>query len=102
GLPVVLNMIICDAAHRDPGSGKWTLLGLFNSISSPSFPTIHQQLIAYVALTNAVGKVPLRFQIVASDRKDEVLYKAEAELNVTDRLPVVDLGIAARNIHFVR
>lgn len=101
-LPVVLNMVICDGAHRDLGTAKWTLLGIFSSVTASAFPTTHPQMIAYIALTRAFGKVPLRFQIVAADRKEEVLYKGDAELTVSEPLPVVDLVIAARNVNFTR
>jgi hypothetical protein len=101
-LPVVLNMVICDGAHRDLGTGKWSLLGIFSSVTSSAFPTTHPQMIAYIALSRAFGRVPLRFQIVPADRKDEVLYTGEAELTVTDPVPVVDLVIAARSVNFKR
>ncbi len=97
-----LNMLICDGAHRDPGSGKWTLLGLFNSINSNGFPTKHPQLLIYLALAGAEGKVPLRLQIVASDRKDEPVYKIEAELTVNDPKVVADLVVPVRDVVFTK
>jgi hypothetical protein len=100
--PTVANLLVCDGAHRDPGSGKWTLLGLFNSINSKGFPITHPQMICYVAVTNVKGKMPLRLQIVASDRKDEVFYKVEAELTVNDPKGVAELVIPIQRVTFVR
>ena len=101
-VPNALNMLICDGAHRDPGSGKWTLLGLFNSINSSGFPTSHPQMVVYLALNNVNGKVPLRFQIVASDRKEEPLFKIEAELTVGDPRVVADLVVPIRGVTFTK
>ncbi len=100
--PIVTNMLICDGAHRDPGSGKWTLLGLFNSITSKGFPITHQQMVCYVAVTNVKGKIPLRLQIVPSDRKDEVFYRVEADLTVNDPKGVAELVIPVQRVTFVR
>ena len=98
----LLNMLICDGAHREPGSGKWTLLGLFNSINAGAFPTSHPQMIAYLALRGAEGKIPLRLQMVAADRKDEPLFKIEAELTVGDPRLVADLVIPVRGVTFTK
>lgn len=91
-VPNLVNMLTCDGAHRNPGSGKWSLLGLFNSISTSGFPTVHPQMFVYLAVQGK-GKVPLRMQVVAGDRKEEPLYKIEAELTVGDPRIVAELVV---------
>jgi hypothetical protein len=98
----LLNMLICDGAHREPGSGKWTLLGLFNSINAGGFPTTHPQMVVYLAIKGAEGKIPLRVQIVPSDRKEEPLIKIEAELTVNDPRAVADLVVPLRGTTFTK
>lgn len=100
--PTVINMLICDGVHRDPGSGKWTLLGLFNSINAATYPVTHPQLFAYVAIAGANGKMPLRFQMVAADRKEEPLLKLEAELTVNDPKVVADMVVPIRGCTFTK
>src|SRR5580700_10367294 len=100
--PTIANMLICDGAHRDPGSGKWTLLGLFNSINSKGFPITHPQMFCYVAVTGVKGKIPLRLQFVAADRKEEAIYKIEAELTVNDPKGVAELVIPIQRVVFNR
>jgi hypothetical protein len=95
-------MLICDGAHRDPGSGKWTLLGLFNSINAAVYPVTHAQMVAYVAIAGANGKVPLRFQMVSADRKEEALFKIEAELTVNDPRVVADMVVPVRGCTFTK
>jgi hypothetical protein len=97
-----LDMIICDGAHRDPGSGKWTLLGIFNSITTSAFPTAHPQFIVYLALKCPEGKVPLSFRLVAADRRDEPLFRADAELTVQDAAAVSELAVPFRGLAIPR
>ncbi len=98
----LLNMLICDGAHRDPGSGKWTLLGLFNSINAAGFPTSHPQMIVYLAMKGVEGKMPVRLQIVASERKDDPVYKLDAELSVADPRVVADVALPVRGATFAQ
>ncbi len=98
----LLNMIVCDGAHRDTASGKWTLLGVFNSVSASGFPITHPQFIVYIALRATSGKTLLRVQIVATDKADEMLYKIEAELVVQDPQAVTDVVVPIRNLTFTR
>jgi len=101
-VPTLLNMLTCDGAHRDPGSGKWSLLGLFNSITTSGFPTVHPQMFVYLAIQGAQGKVPLRMQVVASDRKEEPLFKIEAELTVGDPRIVAELVVPFQRVTFTK
>src|SRR5579862_2902196 len=87
-LPMAVTLLLCDGAHRDLATGKWTLLGLFNSMQARTYPMTHPQMVAYLALTDANGRVPLRFQIVDADESDEPLFLVDAELTVTDPLEV--------------
>jgi hypothetical protein len=99
-LPIALTLLICDGAHRDPSTGKWTLLGLFNSIHARDFPITHPQLIAYLALTEARGTVPIRFQIVDTDESESLLFHVDTELKVNDPRVVADVVIPIRDVKF--
>src|SRR5271157_5630994 len=91
--PTLINLLLCDGAHRDPSTGKWTLLGLFNSLTSKGFPATQPQMVCYVAVTNVKGKIPLRLQIVPGDRKDEVFFKAEGNLTGNDPRAVAEWSL---------
>lgn len=63
--PYCLAMLLCDNVHRDRSTGKCTILGTFNELSSREFPCTTGFFI-YFALTDGVGKVQLRFRIAES------------------------------------
>ena len=82
--PYPLSMVICDACHRDPGTGKFFLLGLFSAISAPSFPFSHSQLVVYTSVTDGLGIVDLKLQFVEVSNDDEVLVELSQEANFDD------------------
>ena len=92
-VPMALTLLICDGAHRCPATGKWTLLGLFNSIQAMQFPTEHGQMVAYLALTDANGRVPIRFQIVDDEGDENPLFQIDAELVTNDPRTVAEVVI---------
>ncbi len=98
--PMPLTLLICDAAHCDPSTGKWSLLGLFNSIHSVDFPCLHPELVAYLALTDANGKVALRFQIIDEQEIAEPLIVLDAELTADDPRQVAEIVIPLRDVVF--
>lgn len=77
-------MVICDACHRDPGTGKFFLLGLFSTIGATSFPFNHVQLVVYTAVTDGLGKVVLKLQFVEVSNEDDVLAETSQEANFDD------------------
>jgi hypothetical protein len=100
--PTLLNMLTCDATHRDPGSGKWFLLGLFSSISSGGFPFAFREMFVYLTIQGAQGKVPLRLQVVASDRKEEPVFKIDLEMTVAEPRVLAELVVPLRGIVFTK
>lgn len=99
-IPIALTLLVCDGAHRDPSTGKWTLLGLFNSIHANEYPSQHAQMVAYLAMTDVNGKVPLRFQIVDADESEPPLLQMDAELVVLDPRAVADVVIPIHDVTF--
>lgn len=63
--PYCLAMVLCDAAHRDPATGKWTILGTFSTVGSQQYPT-QIQMCAYWSITDVVGSIDLTLRLVDS------------------------------------
>lgn len=61
--PYCLAMVLCDAVHRDPSTGKFTLLGTFSNFAAPTYPA-DVSLAVYFAITDGVGKTTLRLQLI--------------------------------------
>ena len=53
--PVVLSMLACDHIWRDPSSGKWCLMGVFEWLHSAEEPLKDVSLEVYAQLTNLHG-----------------------------------------------
>ena len=82
--PGVLALVICDAIWRDPWSGKFTIIGTYDSIKAKVFPVHHPIISVYSALTNGRGKVPLKVRIVDVDEEREPVAELEQEIEFPD------------------
>lgn len=101
-VPSLLNLILCDGAHRDPGLGKWTLLGMFNAFNLNRFPATYPHMCLYVAVNGIAGQVPVRLQISPADRPDEPILKMDLEVKSANARVVADLVVPLRNVTFTK
>lgn len=86
-------MIVCDAIHRDPGTGKFTILGTFSNIFAHSYPATHAQLFLYVALTDGRGKVPINVVLVDVEEQQPPLFTGDIEIEFPDPRAVHELAL---------
>jgi len=56
-------MVICDGVHRDPTTGKITILGTFSNFAATRYPA-QIQFFIYFAVTDGLGPTTLRIQIL--------------------------------------
>jgi len=77
-------MILADHVHRDPASGKFFILGTYNSLLAPSFPRVCQNLVVYCALTDGHGRIPLRLVLTDADEELGAICAAEGTAQVND------------------
>jgi len=61
--PYCLAMVLCDATHRDPTTGKFTILGTFDVFTAREFPA-SLDLGVYFAVTDGQGAYRLCLQLV--------------------------------------
>lgn len=93
--PYCLAMLLCDAIHQDPATGKHTLLGTFSTVTAAQFPA-HIQLCVYFAVTDGQGKVPLKLRIVdseadiAGNAAAPVIETSDIEVDFPDPLMVCE------------
>jgi len=50
--PQVLAWLTCDGVHIDPGSGKYTILGVFSNIHAREFPVTHPHMVWFLTITD--------------------------------------------------
>jgi hypothetical protein len=82
--PLVQSMILADAIHRDPSTKKHSILGTYNAIGSPRFPTAQNPLRLYVALTDAHGPTTLRIRVTDMDEVYGSLHESVHTVNLPD------------------
>jgi len=100
--PVVLAMVVCDAIHQDPATGKCTLLGTFSTLTARSFPAVHPMMAVHVALTDGHGQTRIRLCLVAVQSDEQRLFDQEGTINFPDPRAVAEINFGLRNLSFPR
>lgn len=98
--PLTLALVICDGCWRDPYTGKYTLIGTFSTITGEAFPLTHPILTVYIALTDGLGRVPIRLQLVDVNEEEEPLFVQEGQLEFPDPRVVCELVFVAEGLQF--
>jgi hypothetical protein len=99
--PVMNAMLTCDKVITEAGTGKKSLIGIFESINAGSFPCVHSALSVYIKLTNALGQY--RFHMNLSDlENDTVIGSGEIpdEVVIRDPLDIHELIFDLRGLKF--
>ena len=64
--PYCLAMVLCDIAHRDPATNKYSILGTFSSYASSAYPA-QVGLCVYYSITDGLGPTTVRLQLIDSE-----------------------------------
>ena len=88
--PVLTGPVLCDLAARDPSSGKWNLIGIFNQLGAARFPT-QRPLSVYLKLSDAQGNYRLEIRFVQVSTGSQ-LAVASANLQIKDWLASQDIA----------
>jgi hypothetical protein len=98
--PSIKALLVCDAVAQESGTGKKSILGLFNYINVGSFPCSHPQMAVYFCIVDAEGLYNFRLELVRLNT-DEIIAKGEfGPLEVKDRFQVLDASITLRGLIF--
>jgi hypothetical protein len=74
--PSLVHTIICDDVRQELG-GKFSLMGLFETVSAPSFPVVHPRFAIVNEWAGGRGEFHCRVRLLAPDRKT-VLSESES------------------------
>lgn len=92
-IPSVLATLLCDWIIVEQGTAKKTLVGLFDGLSSSSFP-ISRPVSFYARLTDLEGHYHFTLRIVRLDGdNEELMAGAEFESNADDRLGILEVAL---------
>ncbi len=97
-VPVLVAILVCDVAVRDPATGKHSLIGIFDRIWAQKFPT-RRTLFLYIKLADAQGRYNLEARFLRSQTGEE-LVRAKGEAEISDRLIAADFSIQLPPVEF--
>jgi hypothetical protein len=90
-IPNVLAMLVCDQIIAEQGTGKKSLIGIFDNIFAAAYPT-QARLAVYVKLADAHGSYKFRVRLVKL--KDETaVADINANANIPDQTMPTELAI---------
>ncbi len=78
--PRLTYTILCDDVRQELG-GKFSLMGLFESIYANAFPAIHPRFAIVNEWTGGKGEFRVTIRLLSTNKK-EVLSESEATLNL--------------------
>lgn len=84
--PQLLAWLTCDAAHIDPNSGKYTILGVFSNIKAQRFPVTHPLMVWFLTITDvSPGTHKMRISMGLDPRSMQSLierpFESQSPLN---------------------
>lgn len=97
--PQVIALLVCDAVHRDPSTGKHFLMGCFNALTARSFPARHPHLAVHVAVTEGYGALRLEVRLARPDG-ETIIHRLSADVTFPDPRTVAELSFQFTDVVF--
>jgi len=99
--PALNAILICDQAIREEGTGKVSLIGIFENIGARQFPSKHGLLCVYAKLTDAEGQYDVRLELI---RLEDLMTIGQGHLtmSVEDRMAPIELVFQLGGLVFGR
>jgi hypothetical protein len=97
--PTGLAIMVCDQIIEDKLTHKKSLIGIFNNISSPTFPCRHPQLCVFVSLTEGKGAYTARLRIINEETAESVA-DMNGQIQFPDIHAAVDLNFNLVGLNF--
>ncbi len=98
-IPSVVAMLVCDQVIAEQGSGKKSLIGVFEIFAAFGFPVLVPRIAIYVKLADAFGKYQFKLRLVRL--KDESLVaEIGLEADVKDSAHYSELVLNMGNLPF--
>jgi hypothetical protein len=94
-------MLLCDLTIREHGTGKISLIGVFEHISAGRFPVVHRALSVYAKLTDAEGDYTIRLDLVRLD-DNQLIAQGTLKATFADRMSPGELIFNLENLALER
>jgi hypothetical protein len=90
-------MLLCDHTIREAGTGKVSLIGVFENISAARFPVVHRALSVYAKLGDAEGEYAIRLELLRLE-DGHVVAQGALRAAFADRMTPGELIFALDNL----
>jgi len=97
--PTGLALILCDNIYVDR-RGKRALVGIFNQISASQFPVIHNQMVAYAAVTAIRDGAVLKLEIAGAETERVIFAGELPPAEQADPTAILELSFDIENLGF--
>ena len=99
--PSLNALLLCDHTIREHGTGKISLIGIFENISAARFPVVHRALSVYAKLGDAEGHYAIRLELVRLE-DSHVVAEGALQASFADRMTPGELIFALENLALER
>ncbi|TMQ26364.1 MAG: hypothetical protein E6K82_04640 [Candidatus Rokuibacteriota bacterium] len=99
--PSLNAMLLCDLTIREHGTGKISLIGVFENISAATFPVVHRTLSVYAKLADAEGDYAIKLELVRLD-DSHVVAQGTLKAAFANRMTPGELIFNLENLAFER
>jgi hypothetical protein len=97
--PILLALVLCDMIIREMTTNKLSLIGTFNSLSSQTFPCVHQTFWVYVAITEGRGRQSSKLRITSLST-GQTIFELPGEIEFGGPTSVGELVFQLNAIRF--
>jgi hypothetical protein len=97
--PSGLAIVVCDQIIEDKATGKKSLIGIFNNITSPTFPCRHPSISVYLSMTEGHGSYQMRLRII-NEETGGAIAEVQGQLPFPDKNFVAELAINFVGLEF--
>lgn len=99
--PILKAMLLCDQTLVEEGTHKRSLIGLFDRVKVPVFPTVHNSMSVYVQFREIEGTFDFTLEL-HDIAEDKTLHKAVVNrFNVKDRSRDCELVFNLLSVRFL-
>jgi hypothetical protein len=101
-IPFVTAILLCDQAITEAGTGKKTLVGIFDRIVTKSIPAEHGPFWLYAKMTDLFGSNRIRLEMIHLKTEKKILGLTIATSDIPEamRLQQLDWAFPLPRIHF--
>ena len=97
--PSIKALLVCDSVAQEVGSGKRSIIGIFDKIVAGSVPCTHPQMAVYFSAIDAEGSYKFRLDLVIVNTEN-VIARGEISMDVANRFEPIEGAIILQGLNF--